>query len=179
MSDQMKQDVFVSFSFKDQETAEKIVNLLLNKYHITYWICTRDIRAGEHYKRTIVDAIKSSSIFLFIQSKHSVVSEEVPKEVSLALKNHKTIIPFVIDECDLEGDLEYDLLTVQRVDATKPTLEDRVEDLARQIYTALGRSFEANAATTGGYAIHRTGGTVTAAGCTFAEGQTYVGVTIK
>ena len=145
MSDQMKQDVFVSFSFKDQETAEKIVNLLLNKYHITYWICTRDIRAGEHYKRTIVDAIKSSSIFLFIQSKHSVVSEEVPKEVSLALKNHKTIIPFVIDECDLEGDLEYDLLTVQRVDATKPTLEDRVEDLARQIYTALGRSFEANA----------------------------------
>lgn len=142
MSDQMKQDVFVSFSFKDQETAEKIVNLLLNKYHITYWICTRDIRAGEHYKRTIVDAIKSSSIFLFIQSKHSVVSEEVPKEVSLALAKRKTIIPFVIDECDLEGDLEYDLLTVQRVDATKPTLEDRVEDLARQIYTALGRSFE-------------------------------------
>lgn len=148
MGDKMQQDVFISFSFKDQEIAEKIVNLLLNKYHITYWICTRDIRAGEHYKRMIVDAIKSSSLFLFIQSKHSVVSEEVPKEVSIALAKHKTIIPFVIDECDLEGDLEYDLLTVQRVDGTKPTLEDRVEDLARQIYTALGRSFQSEQGTT-------------------------------
>ncbi len=142
MSEEIKQDVFISFSFKDQEIAEKIVNLLLNKYRITYWICTRDIRAGEHYKRSIVDAIKGSSLLILIQSKYSVASEEVPKEVSLALAKHKPIIPFVIDECDLEGDLEYDLLTVQRVDGTKPTLEDRVEDLARQIYTALGRSFE-------------------------------------
>ncbi len=140
--DQSFHEVFISFSFKDQPIAETIVNKLLNTYHISCWICTQDIRAGENYKKTIVKAINEATVLLLIQSENSMHSQEVPKEVSIALKKNKTVIPFVIDNSELSEDLEYDLLTVQRVDARKPTLDERIEELARQIYGALGRPFE-------------------------------------
>lgn len=94
-------DVFVSFSFKDQVIAEELVNKLLNQYCITHWICTRDIRAGEHYKRTIVKAIADAGLVLMIQSESSMASQEVPKEISIALAKNKTVIPFVIDSSEL------------------------------------------------------------------------------
>jgi len=137
-------EVFISFSFKDQLIAETIVNQLLNKYRISCWICTQDILAGENYKRIIVKAITDAKILLMIQSESSMLSSEVPKEVSIALNKNKTVIPFVIDNSELSEDLEYDLLTVQRIDARRPTLEERIEDLARQICSVLGRSFEKN-----------------------------------
>lgn len=137
-------DVFISFSFKDQAIAEAILNQLLNKYHITCWICTQDIRAGENYKKTIVKAITDAEVILLIQSESSMHSTEVPKEVSIALNKNKTIIPFVIDNSELSEDLEYDLLTVQRIDARRPTLDERIEDLARHICSVLGRPFETN-----------------------------------
>ena len=135
-------EVFISFSFKDQAIAETIVNQLLNRYHISCWICTQDIRAGENYKKIIVKAITDAQILLMIQSESSMLSTEVPKEVSIALNKNKTVIPFVIDNSELSEDLEYDLLTVQRVDARKPTLDERIEELARQICSVLGRPFE-------------------------------------
>lgn len=140
--DNSTHEVFISFSFKDQAIAETIVNQLLNKYHISCWICTQDIRAGENYKKTIVKAINDAKVLLMIQSESSMLSTEVPKEVSIALNKNKTVIPFVIDNSELSEDLEYDLLTVQRVDARRPTLDERIEELAQQICSVLGRPFE-------------------------------------
>lgn len=135
-------EVFISFSFKDQAIAETIVNQLLNKYHISCWICTQDIRAGENYKKIIVKAITDAKVLLMIQSESSMRSTEVPKEVSIALNKNKTVIPFVIDNSELSEDLEYDLLTVQRIDARRPTLDERIQELAKQICSVLGRPFE-------------------------------------
>lgn len=50
-------DVFISFSFADQDTAEDIVNILTAKYGISCWICTRDIDGGRRYKSLIPAAI--------------------------------------------------------------------------------------------------------------------------
>lgn len=140
--EQSAHEVFISFSFKDQALAETIVNKLLNIYHISCWICTQDIRAGENYKKMIVKAISDAKVLLMIQSESSMHSTEVPKEVSIALNKNKTVIPFVIDNSELSEDLEYDLLTVQRIDARRPTLDERIEDLARQICSTIGRPFE-------------------------------------
>ena len=82
---------------------------------------------------------------LFIQSENSIKSAEVPKEISVALDNGKTVIPFVIDETELAGDLEYDLLAVHRVDATKPTMEERIEELSRQIYAVINKTCKTGA----------------------------------
>lgn len=133
-------DVFVSFSFKDQKTSEYVVNQLLNEYDIRCWICTSEILAGENYKSVIVDAIEAAKLVLFIQSENSILSKEVPKEIAVALDKGKTVIPFVIDETELVGDLEYDLLAVHRVDATRPTMDERIEELSRQIYAIIDKN---------------------------------------
>ncbi len=138
--EQSKHDVFVSFSFKDQKTSEYVVNQLSNKYNIPCWICTSEILAGEHYKAVIVDAIETAKLVLFIQSENSISSREVPKEIAVALDNGKPVIPFVIDEAELVGDLEYDLLAVHRVDATRPTMDERIEELSRQIYAVINKN---------------------------------------
>ena len=132
-------DVFISFSFKDQAVVERVVNQLFDKYRISYWMCTRELIGGEHYKEEIVRAIDNSKIVVVIQSENSIASREVPKEVSVALDKHKTVIPFVLDDAELRGDLEYDLIGIHRVDARRPTLEERTEDLARQIYAILNK----------------------------------------
>lgn len=126
-------DVFISFSFKDQKIVEYIVNQLLNQYGIKYWICTRDIHAGLHYDEKITKAIKSSKVFVLIQSKSSVESDEVPKEIRLAIKFKKTIIPFVIDESEWDDGILYHLINTQEIDATRPTLDERIAELAEEI----------------------------------------------
>ena len=56
---QTKHDVFISFSFKDQSVTEYVSNRLMSEYDISYWMCTRELVGGEHYKESIVDAIKN------------------------------------------------------------------------------------------------------------------------
>ena len=138
----MKYDAFISFSFKDQAEAEGIVNILSNTYGIRCWICTRDIQGGNYYKRDIVKAIRESRAFVFIQSRSSVESDQVPNEVSIALNSKKTVIPFMIEESQLDEDLEYDLARVHRIDATIPTLENRIAELARAIQSIVERTRE-------------------------------------
>lgn len=139
MNGQYNHDVFISFSFADQKVVETIANLLLSKHGITYWICTQDIRGGEYYKEAIVDAIEAAKVFLLIQSESSVVSTEVPKEVDIAFGCQKTIVPFVIDRSTLAGNLRYDLSGIHRIDASRPTLEERVAELAKHLQLILQR----------------------------------------
>ncbi len=143
MSEQ-KHDIFISFSFKDQATAEYVSNKLLSEYHISYWMCTRDLVGGDHFKSSIAEAIKNARLVLMIQSENSLASKEVPKEVSIALDYNKPVIPFVLDNAELCGDLEYDLIGIHRIDARKPTLDERIEELARQIYSMLSKKASEN-----------------------------------
>ncbi len=135
----MSHDVFLSFSFADQPAAEEIVNALTTKYGITCWICTREIDGGARYKRLIPEAIRTAKVVVFLQSETAVKSKEIPKEIGLAFDSDKTIIPFKIDSAPLQGDLEYDLYGVEYIDATVPTKEQRIHDLAVAIGKAIGK----------------------------------------
>lgn len=108
----MTHDVFISFSFADQKTAEDIVNILTSKYGISCWICTRDIDGGDYYKDLIPEAIDAAQVVVFIQSSHAVESKEIPKEIGMAFDADKTIIPFRVDNAKLTGKLRYDLYGV-------------------------------------------------------------------
>ncbi len=132
-------DVFISFSFKDQLIADQIVNLLQNKYNIRCWICTADIRAGTYFYEKIAEAIIESKILVFVQTKNSVESTEIPDEIVMAINEGKTIISFIVDDSQLHLEMKLKLSRRQRIDGTKPTFEDRIEDLAKEICANLGR----------------------------------------
>jgi len=142
MSEQYSHDVFISFSFKDQAIVDRIVNQLTNKYRIPCWICTKKIRAGSYYYDEIENAISSSKVFLFVQTKNSVESKEIPDEVLTAIDEGKTIISFIVEESDLHGQMKLKLKHRQHIDATIPEFDDRIRDLATELYALLGRTLD-------------------------------------
>ena len=77
---------------------------------------------------------------LFI-SKDSVTSTEVPKEVGIALKREKTVVPFLLDNSEYQGSLEYGLQNVNYIDTTVPSFEERIKDLAKAICFASNKLF--------------------------------------
>ena len=133
MSENFNHDVFISFSFKDQSVAENIVNLLSSTYGISCWICTRDIDGGRRYKKLIPSAIDHAKAVVFLQSASAIESKEIPKEIGLAFEADKPIIPFKLDDAKLKGDLRYDLYGIEYIDATVPTFEERIGELASAI----------------------------------------------
>ena len=138
MENKYSHDVFISFSFKDQSLAENIVNILSSTYGISCWICTRDIDGGKRYKKLIPEAIDNAKVVVFLQSSSSIESKEIPKEIGMAFDADKTIIPFKLDDAKLTGDLRYDLYGVEYIDATVPTFDERVSELAKAIKKVLG-----------------------------------------
>ena len=149
----MAHDVFISFSFKDQEIADKISNQLTNMYNIPCWICNAGVRGGSRFYADIVRAIKAAKIFLLVQTKNSVVSQEVVDEILEAIHNQEVkIVPFVLEDSDLNDldindedqklTVDFKLRGIQRVDGRKDPLDDRIKELAQELCRVLGRPFE-------------------------------------
>ena len=137
----MAHDVFISFKFENQLVVDKIVNQLTNKYGISCWICTEKIRAGENFRKDIADAISAAKIVVLVQSKLSAVSKEVRQEIVDAFDNGKIIMPFIIEPSQLSGVLQSLLKDIHYIDATIPTLDERIYDLAKDICRTLGMPF--------------------------------------
>lgn len=129
ISPQQNFDVFISYSHQDKEVAERIC-VLLDQYGISHWIDRDGVRHGEDFKEDIVNAIAGSKILLFISSVNSNKSRNTVKEVGLAEKNNKVILPVRIDDSPYNKSLEYDLCNrhwIQLKDL------DSLEDLGRQL----------------------------------------------
>ena len=140
----MAHDVFISFSFKDQEKVDKIVNHLINIYNIPCWICTEKIRAGKNFYKEIINAIKECKLFLLVQTKASAESREVGDEVFEAIAQNKTIVPFIIEESVLDEELEFKLRRTQHVDGRKDPFDERIKELAQELCRILNIPFSEN-----------------------------------
>ena len=90
----------------------------------------------------IENAISSSKVFLFVQTKNSVESKEIPDEVLTAIDEGKTIISFIVEDSDLHGQMKLKLKHRQHIDATISEFDDRVRDLAMELYALLGRTLD-------------------------------------
>lgn len=107
--------VFISYSRKDIEIAKGICDTL-NKMKIPYWIDIDGVYSGANFKELIVNAISSSEIVLFLSSEHSNQSDNVAKEISIADKYGKVIIPVRLDSSPMNPKMDYDLAGIDFVD---------------------------------------------------------------
>ena len=130
-----KYDVFISYSRKDYNEIYAICDLL-NKMEIPYWIDVDGFYSGENFKAVIVDAIEKSDLVLFISSVNSNASYNVAKEISIADKFKKTILPVRIDDAPYSSVIEYDLIGVDHIDYSKRSNES-LEKLRKSILARL------------------------------------------
>lgn len=108
-------DVFISFSTKDEKIAREISEIL-SENGISSWMCKKNIYGGSRWAAEITEALSDCKLFLLVVSKNSIASEQVPKEVNMALNQRKRIIPFRIDNAPLEGELCYHLSNIHYIE---------------------------------------------------------------
>ena len=130
-----KYDVFISYSRKDKAIVDEI-RQLLDANSITYWLDIEKIRMGSEFMGDIVDAIEKSDLVLFISSVNSNASHNVAKEISIADKFKKTILPVRIDDAPYSSVIEYDLIGVDYIDYSKRSNES-LEKLRKSILARL------------------------------------------
>lgn len=96
----MNEQVFISHSSLDNEWAGMITETL-EKNGIRCWFDSHSIRPGDDYDEEIFHAIKRCPVFLLVLTENAVEATFVIKELGLAVREHKTIIPVKIGQFDL------------------------------------------------------------------------------
>lgn len=132
----MAHDVFISHSTIDKAVSDAACAALENG-GIRCWVAPRDVQAGRSFAGEITRAIQESKIMVLIFSGHSNNSEQVLREVQLAVKARLHIIQFRIEDVHLNDDLEYFLSTPHWLDALTPPLENHLRRLETSIKTLL------------------------------------------
>src|SRR5204862_8328680 len=137
----MPRDVFISHSAKDKKVSETIC-AALEQSGIRCWIAPRDVRPGKSFPGEITRAIQQSKVMLLIFSRHSNISEQVLREVQLAVDSHLPIVRLRIEDVTLSDDLRYYLSTPHWLDALSPPLSRHIASLKTAIQELLAQSAE-------------------------------------
>lgn len=115
-------DVFVSYAREDcydSKGREKPGNYvsklrkLLSDNGISYWMDVNGIYSGDKFGATITAAILSCRALVFVASRRSKASLWCTKEVALAVKHHKAIIPIRIDDSEYNFQVQYFLSDIE------------------------------------------------------------------
>lgn len=128
----MAHDVFISHSTIDKAVSDAVCAALENG-GIRCWVAPRDVQPGRSFAGEITRAIQESKIMVLIFSAHSNNSEQVLREVQLAVNSHLHIIQFRIEDVLLNDDLKYFLSTPHWLDALTPPLENHLRKLEGSI----------------------------------------------
>lgn len=116
-------DVFISYSSSDQDDADKIYGVLTGM-GLRCWMASENMEPGEYWDDLILIAIKRCKTFLLVYSSHTDDSVHVPKEVKLALKYEKKIIPVNIDEAEVGRFYRDNLSRVHWIKSNANVLDD-------------------------------------------------------
>ena len=103
----MKYDVFISYSRKDTEVANKICQAF-DEAGISYFIDRRGIVGGMEFPDVLAEAIRESKVFLFLASNNSYASKFTQSEIVYAFnkKQNEDMIPYIIDGSTFPDGLE-------------------------------------------------------------------------
>jgi hypothetical protein len=133
----MSRDVFISHSAQDKKVAETICGAL-EQAAIRCWVAPRDVRPGRSFPGEITRAIQQSKVMLLIFSQHSNSSEQVLREVQLAVDCRVPIVRLRIEDIPLSDDLRYYLSTPHWLDALTHPLSKHIPALVLAIKELLG-----------------------------------------
>lgn len=123
----MLYDVFISYSRKDIDEAEKLCQEL-EAAGVKYWI-DRNIHGSANFLSEITKNIRQCKVVIFIASNNSANSEWTQKEILYALKREKKIIPFRIGKFsfDTNDELDFVFSNVQWLESREQVVRDVCE----------------------------------------------------
>ncbi len=123
--------IFISYKSEQRNIALQIKKILEDN-GISCWMAPESIPGGATYASEINKAINGCNEFVIILSEMAQGSQHVLKELDIATKRNKTILPFMIEDFVFNGNVDYYLTNVQLYTAYQ-SWEDAVEKLVREI----------------------------------------------
>jgi len=133
----MAHDVFISHSAQDKAVADAVC-AALERAAVRCWIAPRDVQPGRSFAGEITRAIQQSKVMVLIFSAYSNNSQQVLREVQLAVSSHLHILQFRIEDVRPNDDLTYFLSTPHWLDAMTPPLQTHLERLVTAVQALLG-----------------------------------------
>jgi TolB-like protein len=109
--------VFISYASHDTGIAHALC-AALERDGVVCWIAPRDVRPGDFYADSIVQAINACTVLVLVLSQSAINSAHVLREVERASAKKRPIIAFRIDAAALPPGLEYFLSASQWIDAS-------------------------------------------------------------
>jgi flagellar basal body-associated protein FliL len=105
-------------------------------------VAPRDVRPGKSFPGEITRAIEQSKVMLLIFSRHSNSSEQVLREVQLAVDCRVPIVRLRMEDIPLSDDLRYYLSTPQYLDALTAPVSKHIPPLVASVKELLGPASE-------------------------------------
>lgn len=152
----MAKKIFISYASADQETANKLV-AEIERRGIECWLSSRNIRPGQDYQKEIVNALENCGVVLLLFSQHANESVEIPKELALASRFRKTIIPARIEDIVPSGSFAYQITSAQFIDLFRG-FESKIEELCAYLAEVLAKQGETVQLTPVRHRVHIGGG---------------------
>ena len=140
--DSRSHEVFISYSSKNKNVADAIV-ADLEQHGIRCWYAPRDVLPGEVWTSEINKVMRETTVFILIYTEDSNKSQQVTNEVTLAVSNGKTIIPFRLTKAGMNDTLGYYLSSLHWLDAVDPPLGRNIEILREKVTSILAIEKEA------------------------------------
>lgn len=129
--------IFISHSSKDHAVAEKICDALENN-GLKCWIAPRDIPYGKAWAGEISKTIANSCTFLFLSSENSNSSDQVSREIQLAIQHNLMIIPIRLDNSSYSDANSYYLATLHcMIEYNESKLHKLVADISDAVASQL------------------------------------------
>ena len=125
-------DVFISYAAPDGEMAKKVGDFLESR-DIGCGMIPPDGFPGVERSEAVTAHLQACRIVVLIFSQHANDSETISDEVAQAIKAHKVLIPFRIENVAPSGTLKMHIGRRYCVDAFTPPLEKHLELIARTL----------------------------------------------
>lgn len=130
-----KKDVFLSYKSEEFDSALWLKKVLETN-GISCWMAPMSIRGGSNYAQSIPTAIANCKVFVLMLSRKAQDSQWISKEVNQALNEKKIIMPYMIENCELQNEFNFYLSDIQRYEAYKNKVQS-VEKMVREIWAVL------------------------------------------
>ena len=141
----MAYDAFLSYSSRDKTIADAMCHYLEQR-GLRCWIAPRDVRPGEDYAASIIDAIMASRALVVVFSANANHSEHIKNEVERAVSHGIVVVPFRTEDVQPSKTLELFLGAKHWLDAMSPPMETHFEKLAAHLQFLAGQAVSARAA---------------------------------
>jgi hypothetical protein len=134
----MAHDVFISYSHHDKVAADAAC-AKLEEHQVRCWVAPRDVVPGAEWAKSIAHAINSSRVMVLVFSSKANDSDQIHREVQIAVNKSVIIVPLRIEDVLPTDALEYYMSGVHWLDALTRPLETHLGILVDVVKAMLER----------------------------------------